>query len=115
MSTKYTLVRYQHGNEKYEIMVDPDKGLEYKRGERNEIENVLLIDTIFIDANKGEKAGAHQLEEEFGTSDPIEVAKILFKKGTFLLTAQQRKEMMEQKLRQIIHINIFPRNLVTSD
>lgn len=104
MSTKYTLVRYQHGSDKYEIMVDPDKGLEYKRGERNEIENVLLIDTIFTDANKGEKAGAHQLEQEFGTSDPVEVAKIIFKKGTFLLTAQQRKEMMDQKLRQIIHI-----------
>jgi ribosome maturation protein SDO1 len=104
MSSKYTLVRYQHGNEKYEIMVDPDKGLEYKRGERSEIENVLLIDTIFIDANKGEKAGAEKLEHEFGTSDPIEVAKIIFKKGVFQLTAQQRKEMMDQKLRQIIHI-----------
>jgi ribosome maturation protein SDO1 len=104
MSAKYTLVRYQHGNEKFEIMVDPDKGLEYKRGERKEIENVLLIDTIFTDANKGEKASAEKLEHTFGTSDPLEVADQIFNRGVFQLTAQQRREMMDQKLRQIIHI-----------
>jgi ribosome maturation protein SDO1 len=104
MSAKYTLVRYQTGREKFEIMVDPDKGLAYKRGELGEVRNVLLVDTIFTDANKGEKASAEKLEKAFGTSDPIEVAEILFEKGTFQLTQQQRKEMMEQKRRQIIHI-----------
>lgn len=104
MSTKYTLVRYQHGGEKFEILVDPDKGLAYKRGELEDVSNVLIIDTVFTDSNKGEKASAHKLEEAFDTSDPIEVAKIMFEKGTFQLTAAQRKEMLDQKLRQIIHI-----------
>ena len=104
MSAKYTLVRYQTGSEKFEIMVDPDKGLAYKRGEPGEIRNVLLVDTIFTDANKGEKASAEKLEKAFGTSDPIEVAKILFEKGIFQLNTQRRREMMEQKRRQIIHI-----------
>ncbi len=104
MSAKYTLVRYQTGSEKFEIMVDPDKGLAYKRGELDEVRNALLIDTIFTDANKGEKASAEKLEKAFGTSDPLEVAEILFDKGVFQLTQQQRKEMMEQKRRQIIHI-----------
>ena len=104
MSAKYTLVRYQTGSEKFEIMVDPDKGLAYKRGEPGEIGNVLLVDTIFTDANKGEKASAEKLEKAFGTSDPLEVADILFEKGIFQLNTQQRREMMEQKWRQIIHI-----------
>jgi ribosome maturation protein SDO1 len=104
MSAKYTLVRYQTGSEKFEIMVDPDKGLAYKRGELGEVRNALLVDTIFTDANKGEKASAEKLEKAFGTSDPLEVAEILFDKGVFQLTQQQRKEMMEQKRRQIIHI-----------
>lgn len=104
MSAKYTLVRYQTGSEKFEIMVDPDKGLAYKRGELGEVRNVLLIDTVFTDANKGEKASAEKLEKAFGTSDPLEVAEILFDKGVFQLTQQQRREMMEQKWRQIIHI-----------
>lgn len=104
MSTKYTLVRYQHGGEKFEILVDPDKGLAYKRGELDDISNVLIIDTVFTDSNKGEKASTTKLEESFDTSDPIEVAKIMFEKGVFQLTAAQRKEMLEQKLRQIINI-----------
>lgn len=104
MSAKYTLVRYQTGSEKFEIMVDPDKGLAYKRGEPGEVRNVLLVDTIFTDANKGEKASAEKLEKAFGTSDPLEVAEILFEKGIFQLNTQQRREMMEQKWRQIIHI-----------
>ena len=100
----YTLVRYQQGSDKFEIIVDPDKGLAYKRGELSEVSNVLMIDTIFTDANKGEKASAGKLEEVFGTSDPLEVAVMLFEKGVFQLTAQQRKEMTEQKLKQIITI-----------
>jgi len=104
MGSNYTLVRYQHGGEKFEILVDPDKGLAYKKGEPLEIENVILIDTIFTDANKGEKASESKLKDEFKTSDPLEVAKIMFEKGTFLLTAAQRKEMTEQKLKQIINI-----------
>jgi len=103
MSAKYTLVRYQTGSEKFEIMVDPDKGLAYKRGELGEVRNALLVDTIFTDANKGEKASAEKLENAFGTSDPIEVAEMLFEKGVFQLTQQQRKEMMDQKRRQIIY------------
>ncbi len=104
MGSNYTLVRYQHGGEKYEMLVDPDKGLAYKKGELGDVSNALLIDTVYTDANKGEKASESKLKAEFGTSDPIEVAKILFEKGTFLLTAAQRKEMTEQKLRQIINI-----------
>jgi ribosome maturation protein SDO1 len=104
MSDRYTLVRYQHSGDKFEILVDPDKGLSYKRGEITEISNVLMIDTIFTDANKGEKASNSKLEEVFGTSDPLEVARQMFEKGILQLTAQQRKEMTEQKLRQIINI-----------
>ena len=104
MSKEYTIVRHQHSGEKFEILVDPDKGLAYKRGELSEIRNVLMIDTIFTDANKGEKASAEKLEKHYGTSDPIEVAIEMFEKGTFQLTAQQRNEMIEQKRKQIIHI-----------
>ena len=56
MSDRYTLVRYSHLGEKFEILVDPDKGLSYKRGELGDVANTLMVDTVFTDANKGEKA-----------------------------------------------------------
>ncbi len=104
MSDRYTMVRYTHSGEKFEILVDPDKGLAYKQGELTDVSNVLMIDTIFTDANKGEKPTQAKLEEVFGTTDPLKVAEIMFEKGILQLTAQQRKEMTEQKLRQIISI-----------
>lgn len=104
MSDKYTLVKYSQSGEKFEILVDPEKGLSYKRGELDDLTNVLMIDTIFTDSKKGEKPSTSKLESVFGTSDPLEVAKIMFEKGTLQLTAQQRKDMMDQKLRQIISI-----------
>jgi ribosome maturation protein SDO1 len=100
----YTVVRHQTGGEKFEILVDPDKGLLYKKGEMGEVANVLMADFIFTDARKGEKASADKLMKIYETSDVYEVAKIMFEKGTFQLNAQQRKEMVEQKLRQIINL-----------
>ena len=110
MSDRYTLVRYSHSGDKFEILVDPDKGLAYKRGEKIDIDNVLMLDTVFTDANKGEKASEAKLDEVFGTRDPLEIAKLMFEKGVFQLTAQQRKEMAEQKLKQII--TLISRNYV---
>lgn len=104
MSDRYTLVKYSHSGEKFEILVDPDKGLAYKKGEPIDLANVLMVDTVFTDAKKGEKPSMSKLEEVFGTRDPLEVAAIMFERGTLQLTAQQRKEMTEQKLRQIINI-----------
>ena len=110
MSDKYTMVRYTLQGEKFEILVDPDKGLAYRNGDRTDLANVLMIDTIFTDANKGSKPSEAKLREVFGTSDPIEVAEIMFEKGVFQLTAQQRKDMTEQTLRQII--TLISRNYV---
>lgn len=101
---KFTVVRHQTGGEKFEILVDPDKGLLYKNGEIGEVANVMMADFIFTDAKKGEKASADKLEKTYGTSDAYEVAKIMFEKGTFQLNAQQRKEMVERKHKKIINI-----------
>ena len=88
MSDTYTLVRYTHQGEKYEILVDPDNGLSYKRGDRADLINVLMLDTIFTDANKGTKPTEAKLEEVFGTKNPLEIAEIMFEKGVFQLTAK---------------------------
>jgi len=101
---KFTVVRHQTGGEKFEILVDPDKGLLYKNGEIGEVANVMMADFIFTDAKKGEKASSEILEKTYGTSDAFEVAKIMFEKGTFQLNTQQRKEMVEQKHKKIIYI-----------
>jgi len=70
MSDNYTMVRYSHLGDKFEILVDPDKGLAYKQGKLTNVSNALMIDTIFTDAKKGEKPTKAKLEEVFGTTTP---------------------------------------------
>lgn len=90
-----------HG-ERYEVLVDPALALNVKRGEDVEMSNVLAVETVFKDSKKGEKAGEERMRELFGTSNPVEVAKIIIKKGEIQLTTEQRRKMLEDKRRKIV-------------
>ncbi|MGQ9679635.1 MAG: ribosome assembly factor SBDS [Candidatus Bathyarchaeia archaeon] len=104
MGERYTLARYSHSGEKFEILVNPDLALAYKRKEITDVSKTLIVDTVFTDSNKGIKASKEKLEAAFGTSDPLEVAKIIFERGQLLLTANQRRLLTEQKLKQIVNM-----------
>jgi len=98
-----------HGK-RFEILVDPDLALRVRRGEEVDMSNVLAVETIFKDARKGDKASEESLKETFGYSDPLEVAKVIIKKGEIQLTTEQRRKMLEDKRKQIV--NIIARNSI---
>jgi ribosome maturation protein SDO1 len=104
MSTKYTIVRLTQEGEKFEILVDPDLALAYKDEKRGDVSEILVIDAVFTDAKKGERASAEKMESLFGTSDPMKVAMIILDKGKLQLTTEQRQRMTEQKKKQIIYL-----------
>lgn len=72
-----------------------------KEGKDVPIEEILATPYVFKDAHKGDKASEHEMEKIFGTSDPYEVAKIILRKGEVQLTAEQRRQMLEDKKRYI--------------
>ncbi|MBS7659900.1 MAG: ribosome assembly factor SBDS [Candidatus Bathyarchaeia archaeon] len=102
MSEKYTIARISRGNEHFEILVKPDKALDYRLGKLSSITEVLVTETIFSDANKGTKVSEESLRKAFGTTDPLKVADVILKKGILHLTTEQRRKMIEDKRRQII-------------
>ena len=55
MSDKYTIARITKDNEHFEILVKPQKALDYRTGKITAITEVLITETIFSDANKGTK------------------------------------------------------------
>ncbi|MEM2151149.1 MAG: ribosome assembly factor SBDS [Candidatus Bathyarchaeia archaeon] len=110
MSRNYTIARINIGGENFEIIVKPDPAFAFRSGKSVSLSEVLVTDVIFTDANKGLRAPEKKLKEAFGTTDPIEVAKVILKKGTLQLTAQQRRQMIEEKRRQII--DFISRNAV---
>ena len=102
MSEKYTIARLTKDNEHFEILVKPDKALDYSTGNISRITEVLAAEIIFADANKGTKVSEAQMNKAFETTDPLKIADEILKKGTIQLTTEQRRKMVEDKRKQIV-------------
>lgn len=92
-----------HGTE-FEVLVDPDLALDFRAEEDVDIRDVLAAEKVFKDSNKGKKASEDKMEEIFGTSDPLEVAKKVIMDGDIQVTTEQRREMRKQRRKQIISL-----------
>ncbi|WP_456367374.1 ribosome assembly factor SBDS [Thermococcus sp.] len=101
---KAVIARLKTHGETFEILVDPYLARDFKEGKDVPIEEILATPYVFKDAHKGDKASEHEMEKIFGTSDPYEVAKIILRKGEVQLTAEQRRQMLEEKKRYIATI-----------
>ncbi len=102
MSDKYTTARITKSGEKFEILVRPEPALDYKMGKLTPISQMLVIDEIYADASKGTRASAEKLKKSFGTTDPLAVAEEIMKHGELQLTTEQRRQLVEDKRKQII-------------
>ena len=102
MSEGYTIARLTREGEHFEILVKPQLALSYRLGKTMPISQVLAAETIFSDVNKGLKPSEDKLQKIFGTTDPIKIASMILKKGTLQLTTEQRKQLTEDKRKQII-------------
>ncbi|MCL2134893.1 MAG: ribosome assembly factor SBDS [Candidatus Bathyarchaeota archaeon] len=102
MSEKFTVARFTKEDEHFEILVKPQKALDYHNGKISAITEVLAAEIIFSDANKGTKVSEEAMKKAFKTIDPLKIADEILKKGTLQLTTDQRRKMVEDKRRQII-------------
>ena len=102
MSEKFTTARITRTGEKFEILVKPDPALEYKMGKPLSISQLLVIDEIYSDAGKGTRASSEKLQKAFGTEDAVKVAEEIMKHGELQLTTDQRRQLVEDKRKQIV-------------
>jgi ribosome maturation protein SDO1 len=102
MSEKYTVARITKDDEHFEILVKPQKALDYRMGKISAITEALAAETIFSDANKGTRASEEIIRKAFGTTDSLKVAETILKAGTLQLTTEQRRKMVDDKRRQIV-------------
>jgi ribosome maturation protein SDO1 len=98
------IAKYVSKGEKFEIIVDSELAWEYRLGKRTSLENVLISDTVYKDANKGERATTASLQKVFGTTDIMKIADIIIKKGDLPITAERRNKLIEENRKKIISI-----------
>ncbi|MFB6073848.1 MAG: ribosome assembly factor SBDS [Haloarculaceae archaeon] len=95
--------RLESHGQRFEVLVDPDAALAIKRGEFDgELEDVIAAEDVFEDASRGDRPPENALEEVFDTTDPLEIIPEVIREGEIQITAEQRREMQEQKHRQLI-------------
>ncbi|MGF3522581.1 MAG: ribosome assembly factor SBDS, partial [Candidatus Bathyarchaeia archaeon] len=99
---KFTIARFTRDSEHFEILVKPQKALDYRNGKIAGVTEVLVAETIYSDANKGTRAAEENLRKAFGTTDALKIADVILKKGQLQLTTEQRRKMVEDKRKQII-------------
>jgi len=95
-----TIARIKQAGKLFEIMVDLDGALKFKKGETDFIE--AEGDKIFTDSKKGFVASNADLEECFKTTDTSEIVKKIVKNGEVQLTQEHRDEKKEKKFKQVV-------------
>lgn len=98
------LARYKYMGENYEIVVDADKAVEYRNGSNIDLREILMAEKIFNDAHKGLFANEASMKNAFNTTDPLEIAKTILKKGEIQLTAEYRQKLRDEKKNRIIEL-----------
>jgi len=82
----------------YEILVDVNKALKLKKGEKTGISEALASEGVFYDAQKGLRASNEDLKEAFGTTDQMQVAEKIVKSGEIQI--HKNREMKKERIRK---------------
>lgn len=101
---RINVARLKKSGENFEVVVEPDDAIAFKKGKIADVRDVLKSEEIFSDAKKGFQASEDRVKSLFGTDNPLEVAATIIKEGEIQLTQDQRHEIREQKRKQIIQL-----------
>jgi len=95
-----TLARIKKTGKNFEIIVDIDDALKFKKGESNFIE--AKGDKIFTDSKKGQVPSDNDLKEAFGTIDINKIIQKIVKEGEVQTTQEHRDAEQEKKFKQVV-------------
>jgi ribosome maturation protein SDO1 len=94
------IARIKKAGKHFEIIVDLDDALKFKKGEITSID--AEGDKIFTDSKKGEVAPQSDLEEAFGTTELSTIVEKIIKEGEVQVTQEHRDEEKEKKFKQVV-------------
>ncbi|MBI2547422.1 MAG: ribosome assembly factor SBDS [Candidatus Aenigmarchaeota archaeon] len=94
---KAVVARLNYGQQKFEILVDPNKAMDFKNGKMIPMEEILAYPIIYKDVKSTEAVPEKDLQKTFGTTEANRIAPIILKQGEIQVTTEQKREMIEQK------------------
>lgn len=97
------IAKLKKGGKNFEVFVDMERALRFKK-EKKDFSGVLVVEDVFNDSKKGEKASEADLKRLFGTDDKTEVAKKIVVEGNVQLTAEYLRREGEMKRKQVVEM-----------
>ncbi len=94
---KAVIARLNYSNQRFELLVDPNKAMDFKSGKAVSMEEILAYPTVYKDVKAAETMADSELQKAFGTTDVAKIAPKILKEGEIQITTEQRKAMVEQK------------------
>lgn len=101
---KAVVIRLKKAGMKFEVLVDSDKALEFKKGKSLNVEEILAYPGIYHDVRRGDAIPEEELQKNFGTIDVFQVAKKIIAEGELQFTTEQRRRFVEEKRLEIANI-----------
>lgn len=97
------VARLESHGERFELLVDPELAGRFRHGDEGlELEDVVASLNVFENAGRAERASDESLKKVFHTSAFDEIAPQIIRKGEIHLTAEQRRQMIAEKRKQVI-------------
>ncbi|MEW5896778.1 MAG: ribosome assembly factor SBDS [Nanoarchaeota archaeon] len=102
--SKLNLAKIKRFGQTFEISINTEKALQYKKGALSDVSDVLLADKVFTDAKKGLVAASSELQNAFQTTDVNKIADFILKKGEIQATSEHRAREREQQKLKLINL-----------
>lgn len=98
----FQLVRLKKGKHNFEVMVKPGTVMPYRKAEIA-FDNVIVLEEIFKNQAKAEKASSADLVAGFETDNVRQCIEAILQKGDVQLTAAERKAKVDKKRCKIVN------------
>jgi len=102
MSEKVTLARLDIRGNHFEVLVDPQRALDYKLKRSPWTDKIMKFEDVFRDYKKGERASRDSLLKAFSTDDPHKICKVILDEGELQVPSHMRRKLLEEKKKSIM-------------
>jgi ribosome maturation protein SDO1 len=96
----------------YEILVDLDEALKFKKG-TGSINSAVLTNAIFSNLKAGDQASTADLEKAFGTTEVMAISERIIKMGEIEMPESYLKKEHEGKYKQVV--DFLSKNVVDAN
>ena len=97
-----TVARINKAGKHFEVLVDLDQALNFKKNKQGSSIDFLEFDEIFSDSKKGDVASRDDLKSSFGTTDVNEIADKIVAEGEVQDTTEHRNSEQEKVFKQVV-------------